>query len=123
MIDENLNWKQHIERICLKISKTIGILYRIRHDLTIEALLSIYYTLCYPHLIYCVSIWGCTWPSFTIRLIIAQNKIFRCIYFLIKFDSVAHIYAEENVLTFEHVHQYSVILLIYRSKFYIQTCQ
>lgn len=63
-IDENLNWINHIDNINNKLSKATGILYRVRHNLTTEAMLSIYYTLFYPHLTYCVSIWGCTWHSF-----------------------------------------------------------
>ena len=31
MIDSNLSWKYHIESICHKISKSIGIIAKIRH--------------------------------------------------------------------------------------------
>ncbi len=51
-IDENLNWKFHIDDVCLKLSKLCGVLCKIRNNLTAESLLSIYYTLCYPHLIF-----------------------------------------------------------------------
>ena len=84
IIDENLNWKTHIDKICLKISKLKGILYKIRHNLTTESMISIYYTLCYPHLIYCVPIWVSTWSSFTKKLSIAKKKNFRCIFFFFK---------------------------------------
>lgn len=59
-IDENVNWYCHINEVCAKLSKICGILYRVRHQLTRESMLSIYYTLCYPHLINCLSIWGST---------------------------------------------------------------
>ena len=62
-IDENLNWKRHMQSVCLNLSNTCGILYRIRYNLTTEALRSLYYSLCYPYLIYCLSIWECTWPT------------------------------------------------------------
>lgn len=114
-IDENLNWRFHIDDVCLKLSKMIGILYRIRHNLTNEALISIYYTLCYPHLIYCVSIWGCTWTSFLKKLIIVQNKIFRCIFFMKKFDSTTEIYKTYNILNFQSIQKYFLMLLIFRS--------
>ena len=76
IIDENLNWKCHIDQTCLKLFKITGILYRIHHNLTIEAMISIFYTLFYSHLIYCVPVWVCTWPSFLGRLTVAQNKFF-----------------------------------------------
>ena len=74
-IDENVNWSYHINEVCTKLSKICGVLYRVRDQLTTESLLSIYYTLCYPHLIYCVSICSSTWPSFLSNIFIAQNKI------------------------------------------------
>ena len=33
-IDENINWKHHINTVCSKISKSIGILYKAREILT-----------------------------------------------------------------------------------------
>jgi hypothetical protein len=32
LLDSNLSWKAHIDYISLKISKTIGIISRLRHD-------------------------------------------------------------------------------------------
>ena len=43
LIDCNLNWKHHIDFILLKISKTIGILPRLRHFVPTETLLMIYH--------------------------------------------------------------------------------
>lgn len=113
-IDENLNWKFHIDQTCIKISKITGILYRIRHNLTTEAMISIYYTLCYPHLVYCVSIWACTWPSYLDRIVVAQNKFLRCIFFLKKFDSTAHIFTEASLMKFSFIHKYFTLLLIFK---------
>ena len=45
LIDDNLNWKQHIANLCTTLSKTAGIMYRIRHKLTTESMLTLYYTL------------------------------------------------------------------------------
>ena len=64
VIDEHLDWSQHIKEVCLKLSRTCGILYKIRKQLTTDAMLSIHYTLAYPFLCYYISVWGCTWPSF-----------------------------------------------------------
>ena len=54
-IDENLNWSFQINKVFSKLPRMCGILYRIRDNLTTEALLNICYTLCYPHnMVYCV---------------------------------------------------------------------
>ena len=40
MIDSNLSWKYHIESICHKISKSIGIIAKIRHNVPRRILLN-----------------------------------------------------------------------------------
>ena len=42
MIDSNISWKFHIESICHKISKSIGIIAKIRHYVLRHVLLSEY---------------------------------------------------------------------------------
>jgi len=45
MIDPDLSWKNHIDFICHKISKSIGIIAKLRHYIPRHLLLSIYHTL------------------------------------------------------------------------------
>lgn len=60
IIDQNLNWKEHIRKIALKISKSIGALFKIRHKLNIKTLMKIYHSIIYSHLQYCIPVWGGT---------------------------------------------------------------
>ena len=62
-IDKNLNWAPHIQHINSKISKNLGILFRLRHFLTLNTLKQIYYSLIYPYLHYGIMSWGNTYPS------------------------------------------------------------
>ena len=50
MIDSDLSWKNHIDFICHKISKSIGIIAKLRHYIPRQLLLSIYHTLITPYL-------------------------------------------------------------------------
>ena len=59
-LHENLSWKPHINYICKKISKSVGIIYRSRFYLSTTTKLLLYYTLIYPYLSYCNIIWGST---------------------------------------------------------------
>ena len=114
-IDKNLNWCHHINEVYLKLSRICGILYKVRNNLTLGAMLSIYYTLCYPHLVYCVSVWACTWPSFIHKLKIAQNKILRCIFHLGKFDSTHNIFRDHHLLNFYSIHKCFLLLSIFKN--------
>lgn len=56
VIDERLNWKTHIFQVGINLCKTCGSLYRIRQKHTTNAMLTVYYTLCYCKIMYCVYI-------------------------------------------------------------------
>ena len=114
-IDCNLNWKFHIDCVCSKLSKTCGILYKIRNQLTKDTLISIYYTLCYPLLIYCLPIWGCTWPSFLHTIFVAQKKILRCILYKKRYDSVLGDFTRMNLLQFPFVLKYFVTIFVHKN--------
>ena len=58
ILDERLNWQEHIACIKSKISKSIGILYKAKRVFRSSTLLSLYNTLIYPYLMYCVEVWG-----------------------------------------------------------------
>ena len=50
-----LSWNQHINKISLAISKSIGILYRIRHLYPRAVLESLHNAQITPHFNYCIS--------------------------------------------------------------------
>ena len=56
-IDSNLNWAPHIQHIKSKISKNLGILFRLCHFLNLNTLKQIYYSLIYPYLHYGIMSW------------------------------------------------------------------
>ena len=60
IIDEKLNWKDHILYISNKISKATGVIIKARM-MGKRALLSLYYSLVYPYLTYCCQVWGATY--------------------------------------------------------------
>ena len=58
IIDNKLKWNDHITYVKSKISKTIGLFYKMRQYLGRTALVNLYYSLVFPYLIYCNEIWG-----------------------------------------------------------------
>ena len=58
IIDSKLNWSDHIAYIKNKISKSIGILTKIRRFLNKKTLRNIYFSFVYLYLTYCVEVWG-----------------------------------------------------------------
>ena len=114
-VDDNLNWKNHISNLTTILYRNAGLLYRIRHKLSGEALLTLYYTLCYSKIMYCISIWGCTWRSFLDNVFRAQKRILRVITFKKRFDSTDVIFSDLKLLKVNYIHKYFLLLEIFRS--------
>jgi hypothetical protein len=75
VINENLNWKSHVDFISKKISKVVGILNKLKHTLPEQVLFTIYNSLIVPHLNYGALIWERNLN----RLVILQKKALRAI--------------------------------------------
>ena len=58
LIDENLTWKPHIESANTKVSKSIGVLYRIRNLLNKALMKQLYYSFTQSYLNYGKIVWG-----------------------------------------------------------------
>ena len=58
-IDEKLSWSNHIQEVANKISKTCGILAKLKYKMPTSVLLSIYNSLILPYIQYCTIVWGC----------------------------------------------------------------
>ena len=57
-LDEHLSWNEHVEIICHKVSKRLGLLSRIRPYLTQKAAKCVYNCLIQPILNYTDTVWG-----------------------------------------------------------------
>ena len=57
-IDQHMSWDAHLNKISSKISRTIGILSRLKKFLPREILLMIYNALIVPHIQYGILCWG-----------------------------------------------------------------
>ena len=56
-IDDKLKFNKHISDISFKISKSVGILYKLSNYLPIPTMLNIYYALVNSYFMYCNAIW------------------------------------------------------------------
>ena len=76
-------YPSHIQHINSKISKHVGILFKIRHFLPINTLKQIYYSLILPYLHYGIMSWGNTYPSRLTKVQTKQNKSVNAAYFFL----------------------------------------
>ena len=60
MFNLHMDWSRHINCISMKVSSSIGMLYRLKNIYPQSVLLTLYNTLILPHLYYCLLLWGST---------------------------------------------------------------
>ena len=60
-IDSKLNFSNHLQNTCLKVSKTVGIFHKLKFFIPSDVLKILYYSLVYPHFTYGVALWGDTY--------------------------------------------------------------
>ena len=74
-MDSTLSWKFHISNISKKISRSIGIMYKLRPFLPLKIMKNVYYSLIYSHIIYAIEVWGSTFKTELNKILILQKKM------------------------------------------------
>ena len=77
LIYSSLSWKYHIENLTKKISRAIGVMYKIRGLINTDILKTLYYSLIYPDLFYAIQVWGNTFDCHLNKIIVLQKKAIR----------------------------------------------
>ena len=76
-LDSQLSFKFHIEELTKKISRGIGLLYKLRPFVTTKILTNVYYAIIYPFLLYGIVIWGAASKNLLNPILVLQKKIVR----------------------------------------------
>ena len=58
IFDDKITWKPQIKQLCTKLSCGSWALLKLRNYVNLSTLKSVYYSLIYSHLQYCISTWG-----------------------------------------------------------------
>ena len=114
ILDSRLNWKPHIDYICNKISKGIGILKRIRELVYTDTLMTVYNSLIKPHFTYCITVWGGSYISNINRVSLLHKKIIRILTRSIHLEHTAPLYNKLSILNVYEMHIYYVAIHIYK---------
>ena len=77
IIDDQLNWLNHISYVKNKISKGFGIILRARKFFTKRTLSNLYNAFILLYLLYCVEIWGNAADCHILPIITLPKKIIR----------------------------------------------
>jgi len=79
IIDEKLNRKEHLEMVRSKVVKDACAIARLRNYINKKTLMSVYYSMIFSHLNYCVINWGNATESSLKSLLLLQKRAVRLI--------------------------------------------
>ena len=80
IFDKHLTFKHHVDVIARKISKSVGILYKLSKYLPLEIIKTLYYSLINPFLLYGIEVCHGTYANITNKILILQKKACRAIH-------------------------------------------
>ena len=111
MIDNELNFKQHIKMTQRKVTRSVGILSKLKYFFPQNIMLQLYYAFVHPFLSYGIIIWGAPYPTYIKRLKSLQNRaivaVARCHYR----DEVKLFYKQFKILQIDDLLKYELLNL------------
>ncbi len=81
IFDKNLNWKEHINYVCQKVSKACGALAKLRHCVNTNILKEFYHSLFHSYVKYGLIVWGNASKTNLKPLQVLMNRALRIITF------------------------------------------
>ena len=78
-VDNKLNFKTHIDKITSKISRSVGILSKLRYIFPTSLLVVLCHSLVHSHLLFGLTVWDSIFPLYSVKLQKIQNKAIRII--------------------------------------------
>ena len=104
LIDSSLTWKNHIDQIALKVSKTVGLLAKLGHFVPRITLINIYKSLILPHVSYGLTAWGMASECYINKILILQKRAVRFINFSHFKEHAVPLFIEADSLPVDFLH-------------------
>ena len=115
-IDSKLKFKQHISVICTKLSKIVGILFRVSGFLSQRSLVNLYYSLFYPHLIYANLLWGGTHDTHLHIVELLQKKVVRIVTHSSYLAHTNDLFIKTGILKVKEIHEYLLLIYMFKNR-------
>ena len=114
VLNENLNWKGHINYLKKKIVRGSYILAKLRHYVGLPTLKMVYFSLVHPYLSYCCTTWGGAAASTLLPLFRLQKKIVRIITFSSYDAHSSPLFHKLKILPLDYLYKYKLALTFHK---------
>ena len=114
IIDNKMKFDKHIDKVCEKLSKAIGIIYKLSNDGAPKSVLNqLYYSLAYPYINYNVCSYAGTFDSHLNRILLLQKRLVRIINRSGFLDHIDKLFFNSKILKIQDVYKLNVGLYMY----------
>ena len=121
LIDANLNWKYHISYITKKISRSIGIMYKLRPFLPLNIMKNVYYSLIYSQITYAIEVWGSACKTELKKILVLQKRAMRMMTFNDQYPTIPGplsssdpIFVKLEILKVDDIYKYQISKFIFK---------
>ena len=114
VIDENLNFGNHVNSLCSKLSRNVGILFKLKDYFPSQTLKMLYNSLILPYLTYCIEAWYAAPRYLSHRVHVLQKKSIRAIYDLDYNDHTNNYFKCNSILKLEDLYNVRACSLVFK---------
>ena len=115
-VDENLNWKEHVNSVCLKLKRLKCAISYLSQFTNASHVSRIYNAYIYPHIQYGIEIYGSCSSKILKPLQILQNKLLKTLCHKKQRDSATVTLNENNILSCRKLNEYFVALFVFKQQ-------
>ena len=116
LLDENLNWRAHINAIENKISKSLGIIRKAKAYLNLKSLKNLYFSFVHSYLTYCNIAWASTNKTKIKKLMSKQKHACRLIFNENKFAPSHPLFVKLGALDVYKINIHQILTFMHKTK-------
>ena len=113
LVDEDLKFKSHIDKVSAIVSRNVGIISRARHLFDRKQLILLYNALILPYFTYCLVIWGSNYETSLQPVILLQKRAIRLIAGAGRITHTGPLFREFKLLKIVDLLKYQLILILH----------
>ena len=116
-LDNKLKYLSHITNICTKLSKAIGIIYKLRMlNVPKSVLKQVYYSIAYPYLNYNVTSYAGTYQTHLDRILLLQKRLIRIMNYAPFLAHTDNLFFNSKILKINDIYNLNLGLYMYQHR-------
>ncbi len=115
LLDENINWKNHLNELSKKLARLCGMFFKIRSFVPLDTLICLYNALFLSFLQYGITVWGSTCTTYIDPIFKLQKKVVRAISFEPYNSHSSPIFKDLKILKLSDIFHLKLLTFVYES--------